>query len=191
MTGSSVRELAARMNNISARLTARRLKDLIKRRGMHDSKVDFATVSSLARTLLDNLKPHVAEARSLIDKAKERKEQGRLDAETGRAEMLPSEVTILLQGMLESMYEKVCESKNTYAMRCIRTSADIFLAHIDDNLLREGRYPKADENLRQKLMEDKISSAREVYKDVVGALDGTNKQLGVEMPRFPSPNNTE
>lgn len=182
----SVRDMAAKRNRAAVRNTVRTLKTLLKEKDVHDSKIDFGSLSSLTRQLLDSVKSRVDDARSLIERTKERREEGSLDDQTMRVEMLPAEVVVLLQETLEKMHEASSKSEHVASMRCIRTSADIFRAHLGEfSLLEEGRYPKNNLQLQEWLMSEKISTAREVYRDVVGALESTHKELGVEIPEFP------
>jgi hypothetical protein len=83
------------------------------------------------------------------------------------------------------MYEAAKGADNTYPLKCIMIAAEILVSNIDDNLLRETRYPKTDLLLRNHMAETKIARTLELHASVIEALNDTHEQLGVRFQQPP------
>ncbi len=142
----------------------------------------FDEIASFARHYLDGAKPYVEKARALMERTKDRKTKGELSDREACAELLPAQAVLLLSDVLEQLHQKAFESKSRLFIMRVRTAADTFRCHLDENLLREETYPKTDEALTGSLIKKRESSARDMYENVLEALDGVQKKLGVNIP---------
>jgi len=177
---SSLRSLAARRDPAIGAVRA--LDSMIKEQA---AGLDHSATSARADKALSRVLPYLAEARNSIARAQERQNSGSLDEQTFKAECIGGKTVIMLIGYLESVKKKAAEAKDTCTLRCVCIACNILRRHLEDSLLEADRYPNL-EQMSDFLSKRKIAMVKDVYKNVVEALDSAPKELGVPAPLFSS-----
>jgi hypothetical protein len=141
----------------------------------------FESYSLRASAAVQALTPYVASARSLIQKATERKTAGELNETTFAAECAPSNVVILLTAKLDALLIQAKNSKDVLALRCVNMAAITLKSYADSNLKGVECYPN-DSEMATKLVDQTLARAKGVYAAVVDALGDIHQNYGIQLP---------
>jgi hypothetical protein len=179
---ASVRDRAVERNTQSASSARRELTQMLREETLKEPMRGFDDCLIKARSDLDRVKKRAESATAILANISTR---SGLEGKAFEAEAIAPRMVLAMHKSLEQMYEAAKSADSAYPLKCIAIAAEILVSNIDDNLLRETRYPKTDMLLRHHMADSKIGRSLALHRSLVEALDGTDAELKVEFPPPP------
>ncbi|HSB46531.1 MAG TPA: hypothetical protein VLD37_00845 [Candidatus Bilamarchaeum sp.] len=181
---TAVDVMAARRNAIDLARFSAGISATERGHKFSNPELAYSRFSVKARTSLDGLKEKLERAQKILEKAYERSESGEIDVTSLGAEAVSARIVLSLSEVLGALFDKAVASKDIYALRMVAKAAEK-LTIDSDELLKESVYPR-DPAVKKNVIAQNIALARATYDVVVGTLDNTHREHGIEVPAFPA-----
>ncbi len=158
----------------------RRLTNYLREKNRTD---DMAPYVSRAGSRLDLVKPKIEEAKAFVASTKRRID---LDDRTMQAELVCAQTAITLFSKLVDLYGLARVGNDSAPLKLISVAANTLGAYLKKGpVLQPNIYSSTDPQVTEAQVGLRGTTAREMHHNVVTALDGIEKQLGVELPAPP------
>jgi hypothetical protein len=158
----------------------RRLTNMLRERNATDDTSPFV---SRAGSRLDLVRPRIEEAKTFIASTRRRID---LDERTMGAELASAELAVSLFSSLVTMYEKASKGSESVPLKLISVAANTLGAYLKKgSVLQPNIYSGSDTQVMEAQISQRRLTAMELHNSVSAALDGVEKQLGVDLPPAP------
>ena len=158
----------------------RKLTRILREKNLTDDTSPFV---SRALQRLELVRPKVEEAKAFVASTKKRID---LDERSMQAELASAQLAVSLFGSLVNMYEVASKGSETAPLKLISVAANTLGAYLKKGpVLQPNIYSSADPQVTEAQINLRHTTARELHRNVVSALDGVEKQLGIELPTLP------